>query len=1082
MLRKGFTKIQHIVLPLIFLSLSACSGILRGVSLDSASLIEDSKPIVTNTLLSFPNGVYKASVSIPIIVGFSKDVLVSGIPYIELSTTPPAKAYFTSGSGTNGLVFTYTVSNGETSNKLDYVDASSLKLNGGSITSKGGTPANVDLPLLDQGDSLSGLGGTEKLISIDTTAPDAATSITWSGTSPSSSSSIFANWMVSTSTDFAYSRIDFFKNGTCSGSAPEQSILINDSSTQTWRFFGQDMQTYSFKIASFDHAGNSSISVCSPEMRLNTQPPSAATSMAWVETSPHYLNTTITASWTVSASTDVVNQKIQLYKNSTCTLTSGSQVVLNSASANSYQFNVSRGMSYYFKVTTVDEVGFVSISTCSPEIVMPNWVAGARGAIAAGRFHSCAIMSDGAYCWGSNSKGQIGNGTINASSPLPMPTKVIGLSNPQSIAAGYDATCAVSNGAAFCWGRNDSGGLGNNSTVSSGTPVQVQGLTSGVTKVAVGQDFACAIQNGGVKCWGNNQYGRLGNNSSVQSLIPVQAQGLTSGVTDLSVGGAVACAIRNGALLCWGYGDFGQIGNGMSASQMVPTSPWGGLNSGVTQVATGGMTTCAIQNGNLFCWGYNYYGALGNGTSGASPVNYPVSTGLTGVQEVSVGSSHVCAVIQGGVKCWGSNYYGELGSSTNYQGSLPNPNPLNATNLSSGVQTIVSGDSHNCVLQNGSMKCWGAAASYRLGNYSLSGSFNSPVQVNGILIGIQQVAAGNGFNCTIINGGAKCWGSNAFGQLGNGGGSDSATPVQVSGLSSGVQAIYTGGNHACALQNGTLYCWGKGISGQLGNGLSANSNIPVAVTGITNGVSDVVLGENHSCAILNGAARCWGEGSFGQLGNASNTSSSVSVEVAGFGSGVQKISVGANHTCAIRNGAAFCWGMNSSGQLGDGTLVDRNSPTAIASLNSEMEKIVAGGYSTCSVKSGGAYCWGKNNVGQLGVGTTTTSESNPVSITAFSDGVQNIALGGDFGCVLIDGSVRCWGGNASGQLATGNFTSVSSPTLVSGLSGVMGISAGFNHVLAVKDGLLKVWGSNSNNQLGNTTMTESTTPIDYAPF
>jgi alpha-tubulin suppressor-like RCC1 family protein len=145
-------------------------------------------------------------------------------------------------------------------------------------------------------------------------------------------------------------------------------------------------------------------------------------------------------------------------------------------------------------------------------------------AVVAGDSHSCLIVdgeiTPGAYCWGSNSNGQLGNDTTTDT------TEVVTVQGTNSgatgIAAGGAHTCAVVNGGAQCWGSNDYGQLGNNSTTDSHIPVQVVGLTSGVTAVAAGHSHSCAVVNGGARCWGSNVYGQLGNGSWTNSLVPVQ--------------------------------------------------------------------------------------------------------------------------------------------------------------------------------------------------------------------------------------------------------------------------------------------------------------------------------------------------------------------------------------------------------------------------------------------------------------------------------------------------------------------------------------------------------------------------------
>jgi alpha-tubulin suppressor-like RCC1 family protein len=390
--------------------------------------------------------------------------------------------------------------------------------------------------------------------------------------------------------------------------------------------------------------------------------------------------------------------------------------------------------------------------------------------IAAGALHTCALTGGGgAKCWGSNVWGEVGNGTDTAI--IRSPVDVVGLaSGVRAIAGGIYHTCALtSGGGAKCWGMNSDGQLGNGPRPRSTgrTPVDVAGLASGVSAITTGPAHTCALTSGGgVKCWGDNGEGQLGNGSTTTpSATPVNVAGLTSGVKAISAGGGL-----------------------------------------------GGGHTCALTSGGgVKCWGYNFAGQLGNGSTTPIIIRTPVNVaGLTsGVTAITAGGAHTCALTSGGgVKCWGSNSRGQLGN-----GSRPGSyilTPVDVVGLTSGVSAITAGGNHTCVLTSG--------------------------------------------------GGAKCWGWNDTGQLGNGSTTDSNTPVDVAGLTSGVSAITAGGNHTCVLTSGGgVKCWGLNKFGQLGNGSTTDSSsTPVDVLlGTANAKSAAFYSptRNLSCRMADDAGR-----------------------------------------------------------------------------------------------------------------------------------------------------------------------------------------------------------------------------------
>jgi alpha-tubulin suppressor-like RCC1 family protein len=235
--------------------------------------------------------------------------------------------------------------------------------------------------------------------------------------------------------------------------------------------------------------------------------------------------------------------------------------------------------------------------------------------VAAGSFHTCALLTDTTVeCWGFNFYGQVGDGTTEN---RLMPTPVSGLSGVAEISAGQDHTCArMADTTVQCWGSNARGQLGTGViTVQNVVPSAVAGLTS-VANLCAGQAYSCArLTNGTVECWGDNEYGQIGDGTTALATdTPTAVAGL-SGAAALSAGGTYACAILgDDTVRCWGDNYFGELGDGTTTQRDAPVAVQG--LSGVAQVSAGGGQTCALLlDGGVDCWGYNKEGALGDGTT-----------------------------------------------------------------------------------------------------------------------------------------------------------------------------------------------------------------------------------------------------------------------------------------------------------------------------------------------------------------------------------------------------------------------------------------------------------------------------------
>jgi alpha-tubulin suppressor-like RCC1 family protein len=332
--------------------------------------------------------------------------------------------------------------------------------------------------------------------------------------------------------------------------------------------------------------------------------------------------------------------------------------------------------------------------------------------------------------------------------------------------------------------------------------------------------------------------------------------------------------------------------------------------SPVTALSAGYSYACVGSSaGGAECWGLNFYGELGNGTINEdwSPTRYPVPL-LEGVSALAAspanGEDHTCAVVTGGaVKCWGANFNGDLGDGTTTYRKAP----VGVGGVS-GATSVAVGFFHSCALiSGGTIKCWGADGWGQLGDGTLVTERLSPVSVAGITDATSIGAEEDATCATRSNGELDCWGRNLLGALGPL--ASPTVPTAFPGISDAI-GIAVGFTHSCALiGDGTVRCWGEAGEGQVGDlDYPFEDETPVTVAAISDAVQ-VVVGWDHSCALLSGGqVACWGSNLTGQLGVQNVFKSASPIVIPGIGE-VVRIAAGSNFTCALKSsGEAFCWG------------------------------------------------------------------------------------------------------------------------------------------------------------------------------
>ena len=419
---------------------------------------------------------------------------------------------------------------------------------------------------------------------------------------------------------------------------------------------------------------------------------------------------------------------------------------------------------------------------------------------------------------------------------------------------------------------------------------------------------------------------------------------------------------------------------------------------GAKAISTGYSHACAILNDDsLKCWGNNYNGQLGDGTTTRrnSPTEVDLGNGRT-AKDVQAASSRTCAILDDdSLKCWGFNDDGELGDGTTTDRHTPAAVDLGTNRTAKAV--FLSARRTCAILDNDSLKCWGSNSRGALGDGTTTDR-NSPTAVD---LGTNRTAklvsfGGNSYTCAILdNDSLKCWGGNSWSQLGDGTTTHRNSPTAVLlGAGKTAKTVSTGYFNSCAiLDDNSIKCWGENnYTGLLGNGSTAEYSTPVAVNlGESRTAKAIgIFSNSHSCAILDDdSLKCWGLNSVGQLGIDSENNDFCTFSDTDDGDDCKKIPtsvnlgtdrtakavfLGSGRTCAILdNDSLKCWGENDHGQLGDGTTSNRNTPTTVdLGTNMTAKAVNLGDDYACAILDDNSIkCWGENNVGQLGDGTTT---------------------------------------------------------------------------------------------------------------
>ncbi|GAB1447231.1 hypothetical protein MASR2M44_02230 [Bacteroidota bacterium] len=697
------------------------------------------------------------------------------------------------------------------------------------------------------------------------------------------------------------------------------------------------------------------------------------------------------------------------------------------------------------------------------------------------------ILSDGSlWAWGSNSNGQIGDGTNNNRN---IPTKIGTATNWTAISGGYNHTLAIkSDGTLWSWGDNFYSQLGDGTNTSKNTPVQI-GTSTDWISISAGFIHSVGIKSDGTLwAWGTSTSGQLGDGTLNTSNTPIQIGSSTNWIA-VSAGFYHSVGIKSdGTLWAWGNNQFGQLGDGTFSNQNSPVqignaTNWESISSGYY------FTVGKKSDGTIWAWGNNLYGQLGDGTF--TYKNIPTQVGTSSDWALfAAGGAHVMAIkTNGTLWTWGFNTYGQLGDGT----STSKNSPIQIGS-STNWNTISCGDVHTVASKlDGTLWAWGANWMGQLGDGTFtirntptqicstsfpaptlstftpsSGSAGTQVTLTGTnLSNVTSLSIG-GVAATLISKTA----TQIVATVGQGATTGAVSVTSPVGNATAVGnftvalpscgpfvKVSTGANHTVAIKSdGTLWAWGDNQYGQLGDGTNTNRNV-ITPIGNSSNWSQIIASYSHNFGIKSdGTLWAWGNNLYGQLGDGTTTSINSPVQIGIAGSWVS-IGSSFNHTVGVKSdGTLWAWGNNDNGQLGDGTVASSLIPIQIGA-GTDWSAVAAGENFTLALKSDGTiWSWGKNHLGQLGNGTNN-DQISPIQIGSTNNWAAVFASGNHAVALKSNGTLWAWGYNGYGQIGDGSNTDYNQPLQIGNASNWLNVSLGNTFSTAIQsNGTLWAWG------------------------
>ena len=678
---------------------------------------------------------------------------------------------------------------------------------------------------------------------------------------------------------------------------------------------------------------------------------------------------------------------------------------------------------------------------------------------------SLGLKADGSiWSWG-DKRYTVGDGTITE---VYSPSLVVGDHSFIDVVSGeYHALALKANGEIWTWGGNGQGQLGDGTFVGKESPIKVIGPYSFVA-IGAGYRHSIAIEGSDGSCWtwGISQFGNLGLNAAVPNQssprLVVGNHSFVQVAGGYHFGGALKA---NGEIWMWGHNNWGQVGDNTSNNRSSPVKVYSGLYK---SLSCGYDHSTALSTGDrAYCWGYNEYGQIGQGDA---MFIYSRPMAVNGGHDfLQAFAGYKCSTALGmdldvgEIWSWGLNQSGQCADES---GSSYEDVPVEAVGNHSFSQIFLTGG----IKTNDSVWRWGQTPT---GLHSLV--WGKPTLTHLGTESFIQVAAGE-FHAFMRkeNGEVWTWGTNTYGQLGINTVDAKTSPVLVVGSHS-FDDIAGGGDHSMGVKggDGAAWSWGRDFYGQLGDNWPRGVDFSSPVLVISD-AANLVIGGLHSLFLddTTGQVWSWGYNNLGQLGDSTRTNQYASpVQVVGNHSFID-IGGSGGYSCALKGstGAAWSWGSGGSGVLGNNSIISRSSPV-VAVGNHSFVELAFGWYATLARKANGeVWAWGSNNSSSPCLGQATYGDrSSPVEVIGNHNFTQIAGMAGAHIVALkgADGSAWAWGSGTYYQIGDNAQAHRTSPVAVVGNHSFIQVGVGHRHSGGLKaDGSIWAWGYNDYGQLG----------------